>query len=104
MTILDKFKLSGKTAARAPAPVACIGKAMAIALAEAGADIVATSAGMETDRLPSVAKEIEALGRKCWTFACDLADRPSVYAFIEQVKRDCPPDRHPRQQRRHHSP
>jgi 2-deoxy-D-gluconate 3-dehydrogenase len=87
--ILDKFKLSGKTALVTGARRG-IGKAMAIALAEAGADIVATSAGMEAEGA-GVAKEIEALGRKCWTFACDLADRPSVYAFIEQVKRDCPP-------------
>jgi len=26
-----------------------------------------------------------------WSFACDLGDRPAVRAFIEKVKRDCPP-------------
>src|SRR5260370_22916233 len=62
---------------------------MAVALAEAGADIVATSAEMEADG-SAVAKEVAALGRKCWTYACDLAERKAVYAFIEQVKRECP--------------
>src|SRR5260370_38734076 len=62
---------------------------MAVALAEAGADIVATSAEMEADG-SAVAKEVAALGRKCWTYACDLAERKAVYAFIEQAKRECP--------------
>ena len=48
MTILDKFNLGGKTALVTGARRG-IGMAMAIALAEAGADIVATSATMETD-------------------------------------------------------
>ncbi len=39
----------------------------------------------------AVAKEVTALGRKCWTYACDLADRKAVYAFIAQVKAECPP-------------
>jgi 2-deoxy-D-gluconate 3-dehydrogenase len=48
VTILDKFNLSGKTALVTGARRG-IGKAMAMALAEAGADIVATSAGMEPE-------------------------------------------------------
>jgi 2-deoxy-D-gluconate 3-dehydrogenase len=89
MPILDKFNLSGKTALVTGARRG-IGKAMAIALAEAGADIVATSASMEAEA-SEVAREIAARGRRCWSFPCDLADRPSVYAFIERVKRECPP-------------
>ena len=38
-----------------------------------------------------MALEVEARGRRCWTYACDLADRPAVYAFIEKVKAECPP-------------
>ncbi|MGD8662836.1 MAG: SDR family NAD(P)-dependent oxidoreductase, partial [Desulfobacterales bacterium] len=48
MSILDQFKLDGQTAL----VTGCkrgIGKAMAIALAEAGADIVGVSATLETD-------------------------------------------------------
>lgn len=89
MSILDLFKLQGKTALITGARRG-IGKAMAVALAEAGADIVATSASMEAHG-SAVAKEVEARGRKCWAYACDLADRPAVYAFIETVKRECPP-------------
>ena len=89
MTILEKFNLSGKTALVTGARRG-IGKAMAVALAEAGADIVATSAGMEAEG-SAVAREVAARGRRCWTYACDLADRPAVYAFIEKVKAECPP-------------
>ena len=89
MTILEKFKLNGKTALVTGARRG-IGKAMAVALAEAGADIVATSAAMEAQD-SAVAKEVAARGRKFWGFACDLADRKAVYGLVEAVKRDCPP-------------
>ena len=89
MTILEKFKLHGKTALVTGARRG-IGKAMAVALAEAGADIVATSASMEAQD-SAVAKEVLARGRKFWGFACDLADRKAVYGLVEAVKRDCPP-------------
>src|ERR1035438_3929110 len=90
MAILDKFNLSGKTALVTGARRG-IGMAMAVALAEAGADIVATSAGMEAGDGSAVVREVAARGRKCWTYACDLADRPAVYAFIAKVKAECPP-------------
>jgi 2-deoxy-D-gluconate 3-dehydrogenase len=89
VTILDRFKLNGKTALVTGARRG-IGKAMALALAEAGADIVATSASLEPEG-SAVAQEIAARGRRCWAYACDLADRRAVYAFIETVKRACPP-------------
>ena len=89
MTVLDKFNLSGKTALVTGARRG-IGKAMAVALAEAGADIVATSAALESEG-SAVAKEVAARGRQCWTYACDLADRKAVHAFIAKVKRECPP-------------
>jgi 2-deoxy-D-gluconate 3-dehydrogenase len=89
VTILDSFKLHGKTALVTGARRG-IGKAVSMALAEAGADIVGMSAGMEPQG-SAVAKEVESLGRKFWGFACDLADRKQVYAFIEKVKSECPP-------------
>ena len=63
MSILDKFNLSGKTALVTGARRG-IGMAMAVALSEAGADIVATSAGMEAES-SAVAREVAARGRKC---------------------------------------
>ena len=89
MSILDRFKLNGKTALVTGARRG-IGKAMAVALAEAGADIVATSAGLEAQG-SAVALEIAQRGRQCWAFACDLADRQGVYTLVQTVKRDCPP-------------
>jgi len=89
LSILDQFRLNGKTALVTGARRG-IGKAMAVALAEAGADLVATSASLEPTG-SAVALEIEARGRRCRVYACDLADRKAVYAFIETVKRECPP-------------
>ncbi|HTP35398.1 MAG TPA: SDR family oxidoreductase [Candidatus Acidoferrales bacterium] len=89
MSILDRFKLNGKTALVTGARRG-IGKAMAIALAEAGADIVATSAAMEPEG-SDIAKQIAARGRRVWCRACDLADRRAVYALIAEVKSGCPP-------------
>jgi 2-deoxy-D-gluconate 3-dehydrogenase len=89
LSILDRFKLDGKTALVTGARRG-IGKAMAVALAEAGADIVGTSATLEEDG-GSLRQEVEAHGGKFWGHACDLADRKALYGLIEKVKRDCPP-------------
>ncbi len=87
--ILDRFQLHGKTALVTGARRG-IGLAVAEALAEMGADIVGMSASLEAEG-SDVAKRVEAAGRKFWGYACDLNDRAAVYAFIEQVKRECPP-------------
>lgn len=87
--ILDRFRLDGRTALVTGARRG-LGMAMAIALAEAGADIIGTSASLETSG-SEIGRRVEALGRKFHGYACDLADRAAVRAFIETVKRDCPP-------------
>jgi 2-dehydro-3-deoxy-D-gluconate 5-dehydrogenase len=89
MSILDRFQLHGKTALVTGARRG-LGLAMAIALAEAGADIVGTSASLEGQE-SELAQRVKALGRKFWGYACDLGDRAAVRAFIETVKRECPP-------------
>ncbi|MEK7832094.1 MAG: SDR family oxidoreductase [Acidobacteriota bacterium] len=66
-----------------------MGKAMAIALAEAGADIIGVSQSLETTG-SDVEKEIVSRGRKFKGYTCDFADRTAVYAFINQVKADFP--------------
>jgi 2-dehydro-3-deoxy-D-gluconate 5-dehydrogenase len=89
MNILDSFKLDGKTAL----VTGCkrgIGRAMAVALAQAGADIIGVSASLETTG-SEVGQEITALGRQFRAYQCDFANRPNVYRFIEQVKAECPP-------------
>jgi len=86
---LDLFRLDGKTAL----VTGCrrgIGKAMAEALAEAGADIVGVSASLEPNG-SEIEKAVTALGRKFWRFACDFADRKAVYKFLAHVEAKCPP-------------
>ena len=88
MPILDQFKLDEQTALVTGCKSG-IGKAMAIALAEAGADIIGVSATLETEG-SQVEQAITATGRKFKAYACDFSDRPALYRFITQVKSDFP--------------
>jgi 2-deoxy-D-gluconate 3-dehydrogenase len=63
-----------------------IGRSMALGLAEAGADIIGVSASLAAGS--AVEKEVKALGRRFTSYRADLADRPSLYAFIEMVKKE----------------
>ena len=88
MSILDQFKLDGQTALVSGCKRG-IGKAMAIALAEAGADIVGVSATLEAEG-SEVEQAVTGRGRKFKGYACDFGDRPALYRFITQVKSDLP--------------
>ena len=82
------FDLAGKTAL----VTGCkrgIGKAMALALAEAGADIVGVSASLELQD-SAIEKEILALGRKFYAYQCDFGQREATVAFAAKVKTDHP--------------
>ncbi len=86
--ILDKFSLTGKVAL----VTGCkrgIGKAMAIALAEAGADIIGVSASLSSEG-SEVADEITSRGRKFHAYQCDFSVRENLYTFINQVKENHP--------------
>ena len=88
MSVLKQFDLTGKTAL----VTGCkrgIGKAMAIGLAEAGADIIGVSATLESSG-SEVEQAVKALGRSFKGYACDFADRDALYAFITEVKADFP--------------
>lgn len=88
MAILDLFNLKGKTTL----VTGCkrgIGKAMAEALAEAGADIIGVSANLELSG-SEIEKSITSLGKKFYAYQCDFSDRNSLKQFIDQVKRDHP--------------
>jgi 2-deoxy-D-gluconate 3-dehydrogenase len=63
-----------------------IGMAIAVALAEAGADIIGVSSKPEPGS--AVEKAVTATGRKFYSYQCDLSDRKSLYSFIEKVKTD----------------
>ena len=84
MSIQQQFDLSGKLALVSGCKRG-IGKAMAIALAEAGADIIGVSASLEL-KGSQVEQEVLALGRNFHAYQCDFADRDSLYAFIREVK------------------
>ena len=60
-----------------------IGYAIALALAESGADIVGTSRQMNDDE--SIAKEVRALGQKFFPFACDMKNRAESTALAKKV-------------------
>lgn len=88
MSVLDTFRLDKKVAL----VTGCkrgIGMAMAIALAEAGADIIGVSATLEK-KGSEVEKAIIGLGRKFSPYQCDFSDRKSLYSFIKELKSDFP--------------
>jgi len=87
MSIIDQFRLDGKIAL----VTGCkrgIGKAMAVALAEAGADIIGVSASLESGS--EVEKMVTSIGREFSGYACDFSDRPALYNFIRKVKLEHP--------------
>jgi 2-dehydro-3-deoxy-D-gluconate 5-dehydrogenase len=88
MSILNQFNLSGKVALVSGCSRG-IGKAMALGLAEAGADIIGVAAHLETSG-SEVEKEVTALGRKFAAYHCDFSDREALYAFIKEAKANHP--------------
>jgi len=77
---LDLFRLDGKTAL----VTGCkrgIGKAMALALAEAGADIIGVSKTLESSG-SAIEQDVTALGRKFTGYRCDLGNRELVQEFL----------------------
>jgi 2-dehydro-3-deoxy-D-gluconate 5-dehydrogenase len=79
--IIDLFKLDGKVAAVTGATRG-IGRAMALALAEAGADIALLQRSPEQYELK---EELEKLGRKCTIIPCDMENSNQVKEAIPNV-------------------
>lgn len=79
------FDLTGKTAL----VTGCkrgIGYAMALALAEAGADIIGVSASLSPGS--DIERAVTATGCNFAGYRCDFGDREQLYYFIESVKAD----------------
>ncbi|MCF8261162.1 MAG: SDR family NAD(P)-dependent oxidoreductase [Melioribacteraceae bacterium] len=86
--VLDQFNLDGKIAL----VTGCkrgIGKAMALGLAEAGADIIGVSATLPQNG-SEVSDEISNLGRKFYAYQCDFSNRKMVKEFLDKVKSKFP--------------
>jgi len=66
-----------------------IGMAVAIELANAGADIIGVSNSLSKQG-SEVGKAIESAGRKFYPYAVDFSNRAALHAFINQVKIDHP--------------
>ena len=64
-----------------------IGMAIAIALANTGADIIGVSNSMPQQG-SEVAMAVEAAGRKFYPYAVDFSNRTALHDFIEKVKLD----------------
>lgn len=85
---MDLFSLTGKTAL----VTGCnkgIGKAMAIGLAEAGADIIGVSATIELQG-SEIEKAVLQAGRQFKAYQADFSDRLSLMGFIKKVQSDFP--------------
>lgn len=82
MNILDKFKLDGKVGMVTGASVG-LGQAMAIALAEAGADVAAHChfAGEAHE----TCSQIEKIGRKTFSVSGDMSDKSVPEKLIDEV-------------------
>jgi len=80
------FNLAGKIALVTGANKG-IGKAMALGLAEAGADIIGVSASLELQG-SAIGKEVQGLGRKFYPYQADLTSRDSLYSFIDKAKKE----------------
>ena len=88
MAILQQFDLSGKTAL----VTGCnkgIGKAMALGLAEAGANIIGVSASLELAG-SDIEKEVTALGKTFKAYQADFSNRDHLYSFIKKLVEENP--------------
>ncbi len=79
---MQAFDLSGRNALVTGASRG-IGRAIALAYAEAGADVALVARSPET--LAEVVKEVEALGRRAYAIPCDLTDREAAGAAVREA-------------------
>lgn len=79
------FDLSGKAALVTGAGRG-IGRAIALSLAEAGADVVPTS--RTQSEIERVAQKIEALGRRTFAQTCDVSDLSQIRVLVKRMQEE----------------
>jgi len=87
MDFASSFSLAGKLAL----VTGCtrgIGQAMALGLAEAGADIIGVSASLAPGS--ATEQQVRALGRQFYAYQADFSQREQVDAFLSRVQQDFP--------------
>ncbi len=88
MTVIDQFRLVGKRAFITGGSRG-FGRAIALALAEAGADIALN--GRDPDALAKTAGEVRERGRTVWTFAGDIAEPRICEELCQRVLSEAGP-------------
>ncbi|WP_330230252.1 glucose 1-dehydrogenase [Nocardia sp. NBC_00508] len=82
MSVKNPFRIDGQTAFVTGASRG-IGRAIAVGLAEAGADVAVLA--RDAGQLDKVATEIEHTGRRALTCVCDVSDASSVAVAVDRV-------------------
>src|SRR6516165_2315155 len=88
MGVLDTFRLEGRRALVTGGSRG-LGRAMAQAFAEAGADLILV--GRESDSLQHAHEELQPLGRDVRVLAADLSSGESAEQLCDVLLRDHPP-------------
>lgn len=82
MTVIDTFRLDGKVALVTGA-ASGIGRAIAMALTEAGADIAAVD--RDEEGLAGVAEELDAMGARVHPVVADVSDEAESARMVEET-------------------
>jgi 2-dehydro-3-deoxy-D-gluconate 5-dehydrogenase len=88
MNVLNLFSLTGKTAL----VTGCnkgLGRSMALALAEAGADIIGVSSSLESSG-SEIEQLVQTTGRSFKAYQCDFSDRAAIKNFILKLTSEFP--------------
>ncbi len=85
MSVLDSFRLDGKRMMITGGSRG-FGRVIALAAAEAGADIVLNA--RDAEALEKTAEEVRQRGRKAWTIAADIADPATCEETCRKVLAD----------------
>ena len=80
MSIIDKFKLTGKKAV-VTGGAQGIGQCIALAFAEAGADV----AVLDLNEATETVEKVQALGRECFSIKTNIADEQAVESAFAEI-------------------